>query len=212
MDNLNNIIEAILFTSGDGLSSEYLAEKLGITEKEVTECLTKLQQKYSGFSGIHLIKFRKNYQFCSNSQYSGEIATVLNPIKERNLTKAALETMAIIAYKQPITRLEIEDIRGVDSTYPVSVLQSNGLIDIVGRKDTIGKPYLFGTTDTFLKRFELESIEQLPSYEQLLEKIKVIHTKEQENKTIQLYNSNRAADVLSDLPEFLEGESVEVIE
>ncbi|MCQ2555823.1 MAG: SMC-Scp complex subunit ScpB, partial [Clostridia bacterium] len=78
--------------------------------------------------------------------------------------------------KQPITRVEIENIRGVNCDYAIQLLTSNNLIEVVGRKDTIGKPLLFGTTDTFLKRFELESIDQLPNYNELLDRIRVIHS------------------------------------
>ena len=87
-----------------------------------------------------------------------------------------METAAIIAYKQPITRTEVENIRGANSDYAIQLLQSNNLIEVVGRKDTVGKPLLFGTTDNFLKRFELESIEQLPNYNELLDRIRVIHS------------------------------------
>ena len=87
-----------------------------------------------------------------------------------------METVAIIAYKQPVTRLEIENIRGSSSDYAIQLLQSNNLIEVVGRKDTVGKPLLFGTTESFFFRFELESIESLPNYEELLDRIRVIHS------------------------------------
>jgi len=173
---LQNELEGILFVSGDGIAGDYLAEKLGVTEQEIKDAMARLTEKYSGDCGIHLIKYRKNWQLCSNPAYAEKIAGVLNPIKERNLTRAALETMAIIAYKQPITRLEIDDIRGVDSTYSLQILTQNNLIEVVGRKDTLGKPLVYGTTDEFLKRFELTDINNLPSYEELLDKIKVIQT------------------------------------
>ena len=132
--------------------------------------------KYSGDSGLKLIVYNKKAQFSSNPEYATSVSTVLNPIKERNLTRAVLEVAAIIAYKQPVTRLEIENIRGgVNSDYAISTLMDNNMIEVVGRKDAIGKPLLFGTTDTFLKRFDLTSIEDLPDYNELLERIKVIH-------------------------------------
>ena len=117
------------------------------------------------------------------------ISCVLNPIKEKELSTAALETVAIVAYKQPVTRLEIEQIRGVNCDYAVQVLLKHNLIEVVGRKDVVGKPLLFGTTDAFLKRFQIESVEQLPDYEQLLASIKVL---EEGNKAkpeeVSLYN------------------------
>lgn len=186
-EKLGEKLEAVLFVSGDGLALNYLAEKLKVSETDVKIALELLTEKYSGDCGIHLIKYRKNYQFSSNPNYADVIGDVLNPIKERNLTRAALETMAIVAYKQPITRLEIDEIRGVDSTYSVQILMQNNLIEVVGRKDALGKPLLYGTTDEFLKRFQLNDINNLPSYEELLDKIKVIQTNFDGN----LYNSNR---------------------
>lgn len=187
---LEKELEAVLFVSGDGLAADYLAEKFGVKEQEIKDAMAALQEKYSGECGIHLIKYRKNFQFSSNPAYATKISEILNPIKEKNLTRAALETMAIIAYKQPITRLEIDEIRGVDSTYSIQILTNNNLIEVVGRKDTLGKPLLFGTTDEFLKRFELADINNLPSYEELLDKIRVIQTDFDGN----LYNSHRGAE------------------
>ena len=101
---------------------------------------------------------------------------MLNPIKEKMLTKIVLEVCGIIAYKQPITRLEIENIRGgANCDYAINTLLDNNLIEVVGRKDAVGKPLLFGTTDTFLKKFNISSLKDLPDYEQLLERIKVLH-------------------------------------
>jgi len=187
---LERELEAVLFVSGDGLAADYLAEKFGVSAKEIDAAMERLKEKYSGECGIHLIKYRKNYQFSSNPAHATRISEVLNPIKERNLTRAALETMAIVAYKQPITRLEIDEIRGVDSTYSVQILVNNNLIEVIGRKEALGKPLLYGTTDEFLKRFELDDINNLPSYEELIDRIKVIQTGFDGN----LYNSNRGEE------------------
>ena len=188
---LEQELEAILFVSGDGVAADYLAEKLDVSVKEIQFAMDSLKEKYSGDCGIHLIKYRKNFQFSSNPAYADKISEILNPIRERNLTRAALETMAIVAYKQPITRLEIDEIRGVSSDYSVQILVNNNLIEVVGKKDALGKPLLYGTTDEFLKRFELDDINNLPSYEELLDKIRVIQTAEFDGN---LYNSNRGAE------------------
>ena len=174
--NTPGCLESLLFLSGDGLSLPYLAEKFKVTEAEMLKTLETLGQKYSGDCGIHLIRYRKNYQLTTNPQYAEAIAEVLNPIREKSLTRAALETLAIIAYKQPITKAEIEDIRGTDATYALQILAQNNVIEVTGKKDAVGSPFLYATTDTFLKRFELESIENLPSYEELLDKLRTIHT------------------------------------
>jgi len=173
---LSSVIEGILFVAGGGVSVEYLAEKLDESKKNVETALAELEKKYSGSSGVHLIKYKANYQFSTNPEYVDKISDVLTLYREKMLTRAALETLAIIAYKQPVTRVEIEAIRGVDSSYATQVLLQNNLIKVLGRKDTIGKPIVLGTTDEFLKRFELEDIDKLPSYEDLLEKIKLIQS------------------------------------
>ena len=173
MENLENIIEAILFVSGDGLEKSEIAEKLQVKEKEVSDAVESLKEKHAK-TGIQVLTYKNKVQLCSNPDYSAYIDEVLKPIKEKQLTKAVMEVAAIIAYKQPITRLEIENVRGVNSDYAVSFLVENNLIEVVGRKDAIGKPFMYGTTDNFLKKFGLQNIGELPDYDELLEKIKVI--------------------------------------
>ena len=174
--NLPSIIEGILFVAGNGVSVAEIAEKLEVSEDAVMEAFNTLKEtKYNEASGINLIHYKDKIQLCSNPEISEDIAVVLNPIRERALTKTALETVAIIAYQQPITRLEIENIRGVSSDYAIQLLLTHNLIEVVGRKDVVGKPLLFGTTEEFLKRFELESLDQLPKYEELLAQIKVLN-------------------------------------
>ncbi len=177
MKNLPNIIEGILFVAGNGVECGIIQEKLGISEEELAEAISKIEEKYStdSGSGINLIRYKDKIQLCTNPDYAESISEVLNPIRERTLSKTALETIAIIAYQQPITRLEIENIRGVSSDYAIQLLLSHNLIEVVGRKDVVGKPLLFGTTDEFLKRFELKSLNDLPKYEELLEQIKVLN-------------------------------------
>ena len=176
MQNLQNIIEGILFVAGAGVSVDDIATKLEISPEEVLQTVHDLKQKYDETSGIQIITYKNKVQFCTNPDYADAISLVLNPIKERALTKTALETVAIIAYQQPITRLEIENSRGVGSDYAIQLLLTHNLIEVVGRKDVVGKPLLFGTTDEFLKRFELQSLSDLPKYEELLEQIKILNT------------------------------------
>ena len=189
VQELAHQMSAILFACGDGLPVEIFCQKLGVSKKEAEAALEFVRGQFSGDSGIHLIKYRNNYQFCTNPAYENEVGLVLNPLRERNLTKAALETLAVIAYKQPVTRLEIDQIRGVGSDYAIQILTQSNLVEIVGRKEVLGRPLLYGTTDAFLKRFGLDDIQNLPSYEDLLEKIQLIHT--QEANPVELYDSNR---------------------
>ncbi len=176
INEIAQIIEAVLFVSGEGVEIEEFKTKYDMNDREFNKCLDILKEKYNENSGINIIQYKSKVQLCSNPKLADNVAEILNPIRERSLTKAAMETAAIIAYKQPITRLEIENIRGVNSDYAIQLLQTNNLIEVVGRKDSVGKPVLFGTTDNFLKRFELTSINELPDYNALLDRIRVIHS------------------------------------
>lgn len=174
MENLDKILESILFMAGEPVAMVDIVGKLDVTEKELKAAATTLKKRYCGESGIVLNQFNNKLQLSTNSLYAEALASVLNPIRERNLSKATLETAAIIAYKQPITRLEIEEIRGVGCDYAISILLEHNLIEVVGRKDAVGRPVLFGTTDEFLKRFNISSIGELPDYNALLEKVKIV--------------------------------------
>ncbi len=195
---LDELLESLLLVSGGGLKVEDIASHLEIKTADVNASVKRLKEKYGGKCGIHLITYNGKVQFASNPAYSDVIACVLNPIRERDLSNAALETIAIIAYRQPVTRLDIEQIRGVNSEYTVQMLLKNNLIEVVGRKEAVGKPLLFGTTDEFLKRFQLESIADLPDYETLLESIKVIGAQEGAKS---IYNEFEIPDEQEELPQ-----------
>ena len=176
METLASIIESILFVSGDAVAIKDISEKLCLSDKEVLKVAEQLQrEKYNDDSGIHLLIFNKKLQFGTNKNNAESVATVLNPIKERELSRSMLEVAAIIAYKQPVTRMDLEDIRNCSCEYALQNLLKLGVVEVVGRKDTIGHPALFGTTDNFLKRFQISSLDELPDYDGLIEKIKQIH-------------------------------------
>ena len=210
MSQLCNVIESILFISGNPVEISILAEKLEVSEKEVRNAAEILKERYSGDNGIHLLIFNKKLQFCSNPNHAKQVEGVLNSIRERELTNAMLETLAIIAYKQPVTRLEIEEVRGVDCTYSVQNLTKLGMIEAVGRKETIGKPILFGTTDEFLKRFSLSQISDLPDYEVFVQRLKDIFDERASGVVVEkpMFDSSQPEE----LPEFLQGEDVVVVE
>ncbi len=176
LKEIAKIIEGVLFVSGEGVAIDEFKTRFEMNDREFNKCLDILKEKYNENSGINVITYKNKVQFCSNPEIVENISEILNPIRERSLTKAAMETVAIVAYKQPVTRTEIENIRGVNCDYAIQLLQTNNLIEVVGRKDTVGKPVLFGTTENFLKRFELNSIEELPNYNELLDRIRVIHS------------------------------------
>ena len=234
LEKLTNIIEALVFVSGSQVAISDIAEKLQVDEKTINKAITELQQKYSGDCGIHLLKFNKKIQFCSNPQYAESVSSVLNPIKERELSRSMLEVAAIIAYKQPVTRIDLEEIRGVNSEYVVQKLLELGVIEPVGRKDAVGKPVLFGTTDEFLKRFQISSLDELPDYDELINRIHLIRGEDKNDDYLyskDVYveetasttddGDNSSPDDPDDfelppieeetLPDFLEGEDVDKI-
>ena len=172
-ETLASIIESVVFVSGTAIAAKDIADKLEVSEKQVLDAAKKLQSKYDEKSGINLLIFNKKLQFSSNPKNAEDVASVLNPIREKALSKTLLESAAIIAYKQPVTRLDLEEIRGVDSEYAIQTLLKLGIIEVVGRKDAIGRPVLFGTTDEFLKRFQISSLDELPDYDSLLAAINV---------------------------------------
>lgn len=171
MNNLTNIIEAIVFASGEAVPVKFIVEKLDCTLKEVNASVSELKEKYSGENGIHLLTFNGKLQFATNPAYKAPVSDVLTPIKEKEFTKTILECAAIIAYKQPITKPELEDIRQVSCDYAIHTLLELEMIVPCGRKDAVGKPILYATTDNFLKRFKLNSIDELPDYEELMAQI-----------------------------------------
>ncbi len=213
MSRLSNVIKSILFLSGKPVEQKFIQEKLEVSAKEMRDAVNEVAEEFSGENGINLLRFNGKLQLATNSDYSKEVESVLNPIKEKELTNAMLETLAIIAYKQPVTRLDVEEVRAVDCTYSLQNLTRLGLVEAVGRKDTIGHPVLFATTDEFLKRFSIGDVSELPDYETLLEKLKDIA--ENGGKTVEkpMFDSAPVeVPQTEEVPEFLQGEQLESVE
>lgn len=176
IDNLIHIVEAVIFAAGVPIKRSDILNKLPpeVTRKELNDAIKGLEQKYQDPCGIVLLCIGDKVQFASNKEYGEIVAAALKPVKERELSKALLEVMAIIAYKQPVTRGEIEDIRGGRSAdYAITTLLRVGLIETHGRRDTPGRPMLYITTDQFLKRFGLRNLDELPDYKEILERLVV---------------------------------------
>lgn len=187
---IEKLIEAIVFVSGEQIDRADIMGKLEISKEEFDTALENLKKKYNKEeSGIVLLEFGTKIQFASSSELVEDIMKVICPVRERALTKSAIETLSIIAYKQPITRLEIEEIRGVASDYALGILLDHKLVAVVGKKDAVGKPLLFGTTDEFLKRFNLDGIESLPDKDELMDRIKTLRSSSQEEDGTSLYRN-----------------------
>lgn len=176
-----------------------LAEKLGVTKREIDASIEQLKQKYDDEGGQLLLLFNGKAQFSTNPLFKDSVSAVLNQIKEKEFTKAILECAAIVAYKQPITRTELEAIRGVSSDYAVRTLLELQMIEPVGRKDAVGKPILYGTTDNFLKRFRLKSLSDLPDYDALMESLKLDEEDESYLYAKEDYAPEETPDFLQDL-------------
>ena len=159
-------IECILFVSGEPLDLVSLQHTLGITELELKAVLASMEAQYlEQRRGIALYHTAETVQLISNKLYAGYVEQLLQPAQNKSFSQAMLETLSIVAYKQPVTRNDIEAIRGVRCEYSVSQLLKLGFIREVGRKEAVGRPMLFGTTDAFLRQFGLHSLDDLPSYE-----------------------------------------------
>lgn len=171
MNNLTSIIEAIVFASGLEVPVKYIIEKLGCSLKEVNAAISELKEKYGADSGVVFLTFNGKIQLATNPALRSQVSEVLQPIKEKELSKTILECAAIIAYKQPITKPELEEIRQVSCDYAIHTLLELEMITPCGRKDVVGKPILYATTDNFLKRFRLNSLDELPDYDELMQQI-----------------------------------------
>lgn len=156
-------LESILFVAGDAMEIGELAAVFEVERGELeTIADSMILRRQQEGAGLLLKRVGEKLQFCSNPQNAAYIEKVLAPVKKTRLSQSMIETLAIIAYRQPITRFEIEQIRGVKSNYSVAMLIEKGLIERLGRKKALGNPMLYGTNDEFLRHFGLESIEALP--------------------------------------------------
>lgn len=161
--NLAAAIEAILFSVGDAVSVKELAKVLEAEENEVSTVIEFMVKEYEEEKrGIKIIKLEDAYQLCTKQEYYDYLIKLVNMPKKHVLTDALMETLSIVAYKQPITRQEIEAIRGVSCVHAINKLVEYKLIGEVGRLDAVGRPILFGTTEDFMRSFGVTSLDELP--------------------------------------------------
>lgn len=157
------IIEAILFTMGESVELEKIASALELDKKETKKIIDDMMERYEDESvGVRIIELDGAYQMCTKSEMYEYIIKVAKQPKRHVLTDVLLETLSIIAYKQPITKVEIEKIRGVSCDHAVNKLVEYNLVCELGRLDAPGRPLLFGTTEEFLRSFGVQSIDELP--------------------------------------------------
>lgn len=165
MDNRQaSIVECLLFVAGEPVLITEIARVLELDEASTKTLLYEMETAYRDEGrGVCILATDDTVQLISNRDYIRYVEDLLQPEQKRNVSQSILETLAVIAYKQPVTRAEIESVRGVRCEYAVGQLQKLGLIAAVGRKDVIGKPMLYATTDAFLHKFGLHNLSELPS-------------------------------------------------
>ena len=161
--DISSAIEAILFAAGDSIPIDRLSLILGTPEDEVSLIARELAEKYEREGrGMRVLRLDDRLQRCSAPEYAPYITRALEQRKPPMLSQPALETLAVVAYFQPVTRAYIDQVRGVDSSYTVGVLAERGLIEVSGKLDVPGRPSLFRTTDVFLRTMGIENLSELP--------------------------------------------------
>ena len=196
---LQEKIEAILFAAGDTVRIDRISLILGVDPSDIIEASEKLSEMYeAGNRGIRIVRIGDKLQMVSNPDFASDIIKVLEHRKPPRLSAPALETLSIVAYYQPVTRAYIDQIRGVDSSYTVSVLMDKGLIDKQGYLNVPGRPARYGTTDLFLRTMGITNLDELPELPdvstsegvlKLQEQIEQIKENQQIEGQLSLYDS-----------------------
>lgn len=163
--SVSDRIECMLFVAGDPVAVAELARVLELSVPQTRATLADMERAYSAAGrGVQLLVTAETAQLTSNPAYADDVRQLLRPDEVKSVSQSLLETLAVIAYRQPVTRADVERVRGVRCEYAVSQLAKLGLIREVGRKDAVGRPVLFGTTDRFLRQFGIHSVEEMPEF------------------------------------------------
>ena len=158
----------MMFVWGEPLHIKDIADIFNVDRKEIYDACKELQEEYEQEGrGIVIREVNKSFQFVTRKENLGYIERLCTPVRRRRLSQSALETLAIVAYKQPVTKGEIEAIRGIRCDRVLEGLAAKGLVAVTGRAETVGRPNYYGTTNEFLKQFEFESLKALPKIEDL---------------------------------------------
>jgi segregation and condensation protein B len=165
---IKSAFESMMFVWGEPLDVKLAADAMGVAKPEALEYFKELQKEYDEQErGIRIREISGKFQFVTDEANFDYIRSVCTPVKERRLTQAALEVLAIVAYKQPVTKSEIDSIRGVKSDRVLEGLMRKGLVEERGRSSAIGRPLLYGTTEAFLTNFDLKTVKDLPAIEDI---------------------------------------------
>lgn len=171
---MKSALESMMFVWGDLLPAKDAATVLGITKNEAILLLKELQEEYEESGrGIQIREVNDSFQFVTDSKQEIFVKKLCTPVKVKRLSQAALEVLAIIAYRQPVTRGEVDSIRGIKCDRVLDGLIDKKLIEVVGRSEGVGRPLLYGTTDAFLKKFGLTSLADLPILDESAEELEL---------------------------------------
>jgi segregation and condensation protein B len=162
---LRAVLECLLFVASEPVTPREVAQALSLEEADAGRALEELRLQFTNGGGLQVVRVAGGYQMCTRPEYADAVARFLQPAAQR-LSRQALEALAIIAYRQPITQPEIDAIRGVHSGGVLKTLLERGLIEERGRKETVGRPILYATTEEFLKHFGLDDLSALPLLEE----------------------------------------------
>lgn len=179
---IKSALESMLFVWGRLLPAKEAAAALDIEEKEAAGYLEELMGEYADRGGgIRIRRVNKSFQFVTCGENEEFIKRLCTPVKVKKLSQAALEVLAIIAYKQPVTKAEIDSVRGIKSDRVIEGLTGKGLVKSLGRSDAVGRPVLYGTTEEFLKNFGFSSLKELPEIDDIESLVGDFHDGQEEN-------------------------------
>lgn len=185
IEKTEGIIEAILFTMGESVELEKIAAAIEHDEETTRKLIHNMADRYeAGDRGVRIIELDNSFQMCTKPEAYEYLIRIAKQPRKQVLTDVLLETLSIVAYKQPVTRVEIEKIRGVSCEHAINKLLEYGLIQEAGRLDAPGRPILFGTTEEFLRCFDVQSVEELPDMNP--EKVEELKQEAEEEVQLQL--------------------------
>lgn len=171
------LLEAVLFVCGEPVAISQLAAWMNCTESDITDLAGSGQMEGSG---LVIRRLADRLQLATSPDYAGELRRIFAVSRDERLSNALLETLAVVAYRQPVTRQEVDDIRGVNSAYALAALAGRGLVRRVGTKDVLGHPALYGTTEEFLRQFDLTALDDLPPLPETEQEVKAPPAPEEE--------------------------------
>lgn len=192
-EEMKRAVEAILFAAGESVEISRIAEALELTPKKAEKLLEEITEEFNSQNhGFKIMRYKDSYQFVTHKEYEEQIRRVMDLNRKKPLSQAAMEVLAVIAYNQPVTKAFVEQIRGVDCSGVIGSLTIKGLIEERGRLELPGRPLLYGTTENFLRCFNISSIEELPPIPQ---------SDKEENSEENISENENSEDTVTGTPE-----------